>query len=69
MEKEWDARAKFDHKFTIHSVENETEQEFWNSGYSDLDFILGRKVGPANHNLIPGKNNMINIFEINNFKL
>lgn len=56
MKKEWDARAKLDHKFVIHAVPNETEEGFWNSGQHDLDFILGRTVGISQHELIPGIN-------------
>jgi 2-polyprenyl-3-methyl-5-hydroxy-6-metoxy-1,4-benzoquinol methylase len=45
MEEDWNKRAKIDIKYSIRSVENQTDEDFWSSGIYDRDAILGK--GPA----------------------
>lgn len=44
MKKDWDARAKIDHLFVIATGHSQSEKDFWKSGISDCNEILGKTV-------------------------
>ena len=50
MKNDWDERAESDAKFFIHTVNNEKEKEFWETGKKDCEYILG--INSPRYNLI-----------------
>ncbi|KFM20081.1 Demethylmenaquinone methyltransferase protein [Marine Group I thaumarchaeote SCGC AAA799-P11] len=64
MKKEWNERAKMNPLFVIATDHSESEEDFWASGVTECNFILGKDIGRFQkiiENKDPSKMNVLEI--------
>lgn len=64
MKKEWDERAKMDHRFVIATGHSQSEEDFWESGITECNGILGKNT-PRFQKIIENKKpSKMNVLEL-----
>lgn len=64
MKKEWNERTKMNPLFVIATDHSETEEDFWNSGIAECDFILGKNIDRFQKIIENKEPSKMNILEI-----
>jgi len=64
MKKEWNERTKMNPLFVIATDHSESEEDFWNSGIAECDFILGKNIDRFQKIIENKEPSKMNILEI-----